>query len=187
MDGFLMKKIIGLILIVIFIAGGLGFYAWRNWERADEAVVRGIESLVKKEYATAVNYYTDSDYLQLMAVFSVGDTGIEEAIARNLTVEVIDYRREDGYYIVNCWITNRDVAQVFSRIKEQHQLSTNTVEDILKDDLLSAAFASAMYNPDIPLITRAVEVRVNLVGIQWVIVPDSEWMDAAMGGWLYLP
>ncbi len=182
-----MKKIVGLILIVIFIAGGLGFYAWRNWERADEAVVRGIETLVKKEYVTAVSYFTDSDYLQLMAVFSVGDTGIEEAIARNLTVEVIDYRREDGYYIVNCWITNRDVAQVFSRIKEQHQLSTNTVEDILKDDLLSAAFASAMYNPDIPLITRAVEVRVNLVGIQWVIVPDSEWMDAAMGGWLYLP
>jgi hypothetical protein len=116
-----MKKIVGLILIVIFIRR-TWFYAWRNWERADEAVVRGIESLVKKEYVTAVNYFTESDYLQLMAVFSVGDTGIEEAIARNLTVEVIDYRREDGYYIVNCWITNRDVAQVFSRIKEQHQL-----------------------------------------------------------------
>jgi hypothetical protein len=75
----------------------------------------------------------------------------------------------------------------FLESKSNTNLSTSTVEDILKDDLLSAAFASAMYNPDIPLITRAVEVRVNLVGIQWVIVPDSEWMDAAMGGWLYLP
>ena len=187
MDGSLMKKMFWLILVVILTVSGLGFYTWQNWERADEAVVRGIESLVKKDYGTAINYYTESDYLQLMAVFSVGDTGIEEAIARNLTVEVIDYQKEDGYYKVNCWITNRDVAVVFERIKEQHQLSTNTIEDILKDDVLSAAFASAMYNPDIPLITRTVEVRVNLVGIQWVIVPGSEWMDAAMGGWLYLP
>lgn len=182
-----MKKIIWFILIVILTVGGLGFYTWRNWEQADEAAVAGIESMVKKDYGTAVNYYTESDYLRLMAVFSVGDSGIEEAIARNLTVEVIDYKKKDGYYIVNCWITNRDVSQVFTRVKQQHELSTGTIEDILKDDLLSAAFASAMYNPDIPLITRAVEVRVNLVGIQWVIVPSSEWMDAAMGGWLYLP
>jgi hypothetical protein len=187
MDGSLMKKITGLMLIVIVVVGGLGFYAWRNWERADQAAVRGIESMVKKDYATAINYYTESDYLQLMAVLTVGDLGIEEAIARNLTVEVIDYKKEDGYYIVNCWITNRDVSQVFMRVKQQHALTIDSVEDILNDSLLSQAFASAMYNSDIPLITRTVEVRVNLVGIQWVIVPESEWMDAAMGGWLYLP
>jgi hypothetical protein len=76
---------------------------------------------------------------------------------------------------------------VFAKVKEQHNLTFDSVEDILNDSLLSQAFASAMYNPDIPLVTRAVEVRVNLVGIQWVIVPEGEWMDAAMGGWLYLP
>lgn len=182
-----MKKLTWLILIVTVVVVGLGFYAWRNWERADQAAVRGIESIVKKDYATAINYYLKPDYLQLMAVFTVGDRGIEEAIARNLTVEVIDYKREDGYYIVNCWITNRDVAQVFMRVKQQHELTTSSIEDILNDSLLSQAFASAMYNPDIPLITRTVKVRVNLEGIQWIIVPDSEWMDAAMGGWLYLP
>ena len=182
-----MKKIVGGLLIVILAVSGLGFYAWQNWERADEAAVIGIESMVKKDYATAINYFLEPDYLQLMAVFSVGDQGIEEAIARNLSVEVIDYRREDGYYIVNCWITNRDVTQVFAKVKEQHDLTFDSVEDILNDSLLSQAFASAMYNPDIPLVTRAVEVRVNLVGIQWVIVPEGEWMDAAMGGWLYLP
>ncbi|MDP2814685.1 MAG: hypothetical protein Q8N92_09600 [Erysipelotrichaceae bacterium] len=182
-----MKKSVGWLLIVILLVAGLGFYTWQNWERAVEAAVKGIESIVKKDYATAINYFTESDYLQLMAVFSVGDLGIEEAIARNLSVEVIDYRKEDGYYIVNCWITNRDVAQVFTKVKQQHDLTFNSVEDILNDSLLSQAFASAMYNPDIPLVTRAVEVRVNLVGIQWVIVPDGEWMDAAMGGWLYLP
>lgn len=182
-----MKKTIWFILIVIIVVGGLGFYAWRNWERADQAAVRGIVSMVKKDYATAINYYLKPDYLQLMAVLTVGDQGIEEAIARNLTVEVIDYKKEDGYYIVNCWITNRDVSEVFARVKQQHELTIDSIEDILNDSFLSQAFASAMYNSEIPLITRTVEVRVNLVGIQWVIVPESEWMDAAMGGWLYLP
>ncbi|PKM89309.1 MAG: hypothetical protein CVU85_02820 [Firmicutes bacterium HGW-Firmicutes-10] len=182
-----MKKLTLLILIVVVVLAGLGFYAWSNWERADQAAKRGIESIVKKDYAVAVNYFTEADYLQVMAIFTVGDRGIEEAFARNLSVEIIDYKRQNGYYIVNCWITNRDVSEVFDRVKQQHELSTDTVEDILKDPLLAQAFASAMYNPDIPLITRAVSVRVNLVGIQWVIVPSSEWMDAAMGGWLYLP
>lgn len=182
-----MKKRVGWLMIVIVIFGGLGFYTLQNWERADEAAVKGIESIVKKDYATAIHYFLEPDYLQLMAVFSVGNLGIEEAFARNLSVEVIDYRKEDGYYIVNCWITNRDVTQVFTKVKQQHDLTFDSVEDILNDSLLSQAFASAMYNPDIPLVTRAVEVRVNLVGIQWVIVPDGEWMDAAMGGWLYLP
>jgi hypothetical protein len=182
-----MKRRTWALLIVILAVSGLAFYAWTNWESAGQAAQRGIESIVKKDHSVAKNYFTNTDYLQVMAVFTVGDRGIEEAFARNLSVEVIDYEKQNEYYIVNCWITNRDVSEVFMRIKQQHDLSTDTVEDILKDPLLAQAFASAMYNPDIPLITRAVTVRVNLVGIQWVIVPDSEWMDAAMGGWLYLP
>lgn len=180
------KRWIGLV-IIIMMASGLGFLVWKNWERVDEATVKGVESIVKKDYMTARNYFSEHDYLQLVAVFSVGDQAIEEAMARNLTVEVIDYKREEGYYMVNCWITNRDVSEVFRRIKQEYQLSTDTVEDILKDPLLSQAFASAMYNPDIPLITRTVSIRVNLIGIQYNIIPNSEWMDAAMGGWLFLP
>lgn len=180
------KWLIGSVILIIVLSV-LGFLMWQNWERVDDATVKGIESMVKKDYMTARNYYSEHDYLQLVAVFSVGDEGIEEAIARNLTVEVIDYKREEGYYMVNCWITNRDVSEVFRKIKQEYQLSTDTVEDILKDPNLSAAFASAMYNPDIPLITRTVSVRVNLIGIQYNIIPNSEWMDAAMGGWLFLP
>jgi hypothetical protein len=187
MDGSTMKKWTLVLLIMILVVGGLVFYAYRNWESADQAAQRGIESIVKKDYEVAVNYFSDADYLRVMAIFTVGNQGIEEAFARNLSVEVIDYEKQNDYYIVNCWITNRDVSEVFKRIKQQHELSTDSVEDILKDPLLAQAFASAMYNPDIPLITRAVSVKVNLVGIQWVIVPESEWMDAAMGGWLYLP
>jgi len=187
MDVCKMKKRTWLMLTIVLVLSVLGFFAWQNWERADEAVVRGIEAMVKKDYMTARNYFTESDYLQLMAVFSVGEQNIEEALARNFSVEVIDYKKQDGYYIVNCWITNRDVSEVFKRIKQQHELSTDTIEYILKDSFLSQAFASAMYNADIPLITRAVEVRVSLEGIQWIILPSSEWMDAAMGGWLYLP
>lgn len=182
-----MKKWYLWAIIIVMSAGGLGIFAWQNWEKVDVAVVIGIESLAKKDHAVARSYFSQNDYLQLMAIFTVGNQSIEEAIARNLTVEVIDYQRYQGYYMVNCWITNRDVSEVFRRIKQEYQLSTDTVEDILKDPLLSQAFASAMYNPDIPLITRTVTVRVNLTGIQYNILPESEWMDAAMGGWLFLP
>ncbi len=171
-----MKKWFLRVSIIVVLLGSMFGFLYTNWEKPEEALSRGLTALISLDEAVAKDYFESRDFQNLWAIVDFRDTRFQELFAQSFDLRVVSMESEGSTYRINASIANRDVNYAYEAIKEESDTFALVVVEKYEELFFELQRA--------PYIYFNVTIVVERKGLQYVIVSDSRWLDALLGGWL---